>query len=42
VLGRASIQEAEIRVATLEKTIPGKLTPGQQEQLIQLLRKVYL
>lgn len=40
--GIALMEEAEARASALEKTAASKLTSSQQEQLISLLRKVYL
>ena len=40
--GIALMQDAESRASALEKSASSKLTDAQQEQLIHLLRKVYL
>ena len=40
--GIALMQEAEARISALEKMVASKLSPAQQEQLISLLRKIYL
>jgi DNA-binding MarR family transcriptional regulator len=40
--GMALMQEAESRIAALEKRVASKLSPAQQDQLISLLRKIYL
>jgi len=36
------MQEAEARIAALEKVVASKLSAAQQDQLISLLRKIYL
>lgn len=40
--GIALMQEAEARISALEKIVASQLSPAQQEQLISLLRKIYL
>ena len=40
--GMALMQEAESRIAALEKRVASKLSAAQQDQLISLLRKIYL
>jgi len=40
--GIALMQEAEARISALEKMVANPLSPEQQEQLISLLRKIYL
>jgi DNA-binding MarR family transcriptional regulator len=40
--GMALMQEAEARIAALEKVVASKLSAAQQDQLISLLRKIYL
>lgn len=40
--GIALMQEAEARASAVEKSVSSKLTTTQQDQLIHLLRKVYL
>ena len=40
--GMAWMQEAESLDAALEKRVASKLSAAQQDQLISLLRKIYL